>query len=210
MLIVGLTGGIGSGKSAVAEMFREEGAEVIDFDYLARLVVEPGTPAWRDIVDYFGQRILSSDKTLNRSALAEIVFSDEKSRKALEGFTHPRIFEERDALLKRIKEKDPLSVVVIDFPLLFELGLRNGLDEVILVYVPREVQIERSANRDNLSREAVEKRLKAQMPIEEKRSLSDYVIDNQGSFSETRAQVQRIMRELRELSKQKEANLRCS
>ncbi|HUT69229.1 MAG TPA: dephospho-CoA kinase [Desulfatiglandales bacterium] len=210
MLIVGLTGGIGSGKSAVAEMFREEGAEVIDFDHLARLVVEPGKPAWRDIVDYFGPRILSSDRTLNRSALAEIVFSDEESRKALEGFTHPRIFEKRDALLERIKGKDPLSVVVIDFPLLFELGLRNGLDEVILVYVPREVQIERAANRNNLSREAVEKRLKAQMPIEEKRSLSDYVIDNQGSLTETRAQVQRIMRELRELSKQKEADLPCS
>ena len=210
MLIVGLTGGIGSGKSAVAEMFREEGAEVIDFDHLARLVVEPGKPAWRDIVDYFGPRILSSDRTLNRSALAEIVFSDEESRKALEGFTHPRIFEKRDALLERIKGKDPLSVVVIDFPLLFELGLPNGLDEVILVYVPREEQIERSANRDNLSREAVEKRLKAQMPIEEKRSLSDYVIDNQGSLTETRTQVQRIMLELRELSKQKEADLPCS
>ena len=210
MLIVGLTGGIGSGKSAVTEMFREEGAEVIDFDYLARLVVEPGRPAWRDIVSYFGPRILSSDRTLNRSALAEIVFSDEESRKALEGFTHPRIFEKRDALLKRIKEKDPLSVVVIDFPLLFELGLRNGLDEVILVYVPREVQIMRTANRDNLSREAVEKRLNAQMPIEEKRSLSDYVIDNQGSLTETRAQAQRIMLELRELSKQKEADLPCS
>jgi dephospho-CoA kinase len=210
MLVVGLTGGIGSGKSAVAEMFREEGAEVIDFDYLARLVVEPGKPAWRDIVEYFGRRILFSDKTLNRSALAEIVFSDAESRKALEGFTHPRIFEARDVLLKRIKEKDPLSVVIIDFPLLFELGLRNGLDQVILVYVPREIQIERAANRNNLSREAVEKRLKAQMPIEEKRSLSDYVIDNQGDFTETRAQVHRIMVELREVSKQKEADLPCS
>jgi dephospho-CoA kinase len=210
MLVVGLTGGIGSGKSVVAEMFREEGAEVIDFDYLARLVVEPGTPAWRDIVEYFGRRILFSDKTLNRSALAEIVFSDEESRKALEGFTHPRIFEARDALLKGIKERDPLSVVIIDFPLLFELGLRNGLDQVILVYVPREMQIERAMNRGNLSREAVGKRLKAQMPIEEKRSLSDYVIDNQGDFTETRAQVHRIMVELREVSKQKEADLPCS
>jgi dephospho-CoA kinase len=210
MLVVGLTGGIGSGKSAVTEMFRQEGAEVIDFDYLARLVVEPGTPAWKDIVGYFGRRVLSSDKTLNRSALAEIVFSDEESRKALEGFTHPRIFEKRDALLKGIKEKAPFSVVVIDFPLLFELGLRNGLDEVILVYVPRDVQIERVANRDKLSREAVEKRLKAQMPIEEKRSLSDYVIDNQGSPTETRAQVKKIMIKLRELSRQKEADLPCS
>ncbi|MBW1674429.1 MAG: dephospho-CoA kinase, partial [Deltaproteobacteria bacterium] len=92
MVIIGLTGGIGSGKSSVAAMFKDEGAFVIDFDYLARVVVEPDTPAWRDIVDYFGQGILFPDRTLNRSKLAEIVFSDVRSRKALEGFTHPRIF----------------------------------------------------------------------------------------------------------------------
>ena len=194
MLIVGLTGGIGSGKSAVAEMFREEGAEVIDFDHLARLVVEPGKPAWRDIVDYFGPRILSSDKTLNRSALAEIAFSDEESRKALEGFTHPRILEKRDALLKAISEKDPYSVVIIDVPLLFELGLRKDLDKVILVYVPRDVQLERATMRDRLSPEEVEKRLHAQVPIAEKRSLSDFVIDNSGSLKHTRDQVRKVMR----------------
>ena len=131
MVIVALTGGIGSGKSTVARMFEDEGAYVIDFDYLARVVVKPDKPAWRDIVDYFGPEILSPDRTLNRSALAEIVFSDDESRKALEGFTHHRIFEESDALVKAIKRKDPCSVVIIDFPLLFELSLNEKFDKVI-------------------------------------------------------------------------------
>jgi len=116
MVIVALTGGIGSGKSTVARMFQDEGAYVIDFDFLARVVVEPDKPAWRDIIEYFGPEILSPDRTLNRSALAEIVFSDDESRKALEGLTHPRIFEESNALIEAIERKDPFSVVIIDLP----------------------------------------------------------------------------------------------
>jgi dephospho-CoA kinase len=209
MLIVGLTGGIGSGKSTVVRMFGDEGAHVIDFDHLARLVVEPDKPAWRDIIDYFGPEILSSDRTLNRSALAEIVFSDNKSRKALEGFTHPRIFEERDALIKAIKRKDPFSIVIIDFPLLFELDLNKRFDKVILVYVPRAVQLRRLIKRDGIVKEEVEKRLDAQLPIEEKRSLSDYIIDNEGSLNDTRDQVRKVIHELRELAKKKKGEYNC-
>jgi len=203
MVVIGLTGGIGSGKSAVARMFKEEGAKLIDFDYLARLVVEPDKPAWRDIVEYFGSEILSPDRTLNRAALAEIVFSDPRSRKALEGFTHPRIFERRDALLASIKKDDPQAIVIVDFPLLFELGLRDEIDKVILVYVPREVQFKRATQRGGLSRSEVEKRLRAQLPIEEKKALSDFIIDNTGTLQATRNQVRNIMRELRDLSTKK-------
>ena len=209
MVIVALTGGMGSGKSTVARMFKDEGAHVIDFDYLARLVVEPDKPAWRDIVDYFGPEILSSDGTLNRSALAEIVFSDDKSRKALERFTHPRIFEERDALIKAIKRKDPFSIVIVDFPLLFELGLDKMFDKVILAYVPRAVQIRRAIKRGCLGKEEAERRLNAQIAIEEKRSLSDYSIDNQGSLNDTRDQVRKVIRELRQLAKNREGESNC-
>ncbi len=209
MVIVGLTGGIGSGKSTVAGMFEDEGAHVIDFDHLARLVVEPDKAAWRDIIDYFGPEIMSSDRTLNRSALAEIVFSDNKSRKALEGFTHPRIFEERDALIKAIKRKDPFSIVIIDFPLLFELDLNKRFDKVILVYVPRAVQLGRLIKRDGIVKKGVEKRLDAQLPIEEKRSLSDYNIDNEGSLNDTRDQVRKVIHELRELAKKKRGESNC-
>ncbi len=209
MVIVGLTGGIGSGKSTVVRMFEDEGAHVIDFDHLARLVVEPDKPAWRDIIDYFGPEILSSDRTLNRSALAEIVFSDNKSRKTLEGFTHPRIFKERDTLIKAIKRKDPFSIVIIDFPLLFELDLNKRFDKVILVYVPRAVQLRRLIKRDGIVKEEVEKRLDAQLPIEEKRSLSDYIIDNEGSLNDTRDQVRKVIHELRELAKKKKGEYNC-
>jgi dephospho-CoA kinase len=209
MVIVGLTGGIGSGKSTVAMMFKDEGAHVIDFDYLARRVVEPDKPAWRDIVDYFGPEILSSDGTVNRSALAKIVFSDDKRRKVLEGFIHPRIFEEKDVLIKAIKRKDPCSVVIVDIPLLFELDLRDMFDKVMLAYVPRAIQIRRVLKKGALRREEVEKRLNAQIPIEEKRSLSDYVIHNEGSIKDTRAQVREIIRELKESATRKGGESNC-
>jgi dephospho-CoA kinase len=209
MLIVGLTGGIGSGKSTVARMFKDEGAYVIDFDHLACLVVEPDKPAWREIIEYFGPGILSPDGKLNRSALAEIVFSDEKSRKALEGFTHPRIFEEGDALINAIKRKDPSSVVIMDIPLLFEFDLNKRFDKIILVYVTIAIQIERVVKRDGLSTEEVEKRLNAQIPIAEKRALSDYIIDNEGSINDTRDQVRKVVHELRGLAKNKEVEANC-
>ena len=201
MIIIGLTGGIGSGKSSVAEMFKDEGAYVIDFDYLARVVVEPDTPAWRDIVDYFGQEILSPDRTLNRSKLAEIVFSDAQSRKALEGFTHPRIFEKRDTLLKDIKTKDPNAIVIEDVPLLFELSLNKNFDKIILVYVSRDIQIERAIKRGALLQEEVKKRLKAQIHIEKKKLLSDYIINNEGSLKNTRDQVRKVIHEVITLKK---------
>ena len=208
MLIVGLTGGIGSGKSTVARMFKEENAHVIDFDHLARLVVEPGKPAWRDIVDCFGKGILSPDGTVNRSVLAEIVFSDDKRRKVLESFIHPRIFEETEALIKTIELKDPFSVVVIDVPLLFELGLNKNFDKVILAYAPRSEQLKRVTERNGLTQEEAEKRLDAQIPIDEKRSLSDYVIDTEGDLSDTRSQARKIIHKLNQLAK-KEGGANC-
>ena len=197
MILVGLTGGIGSGKSSVAEMFKDEGAYVIDFDYLARVVVEPDTPAWKDIFDHFGSEILLPDRTLNRSRLAEIVFSDSKSRKILEGFTHPRIFEIQDTMLKDIKTKDPKAIVIVDVPLLFELSLNKKFDKIILVYVSRNVQIERAIKRDAFLREEVVKRLKAQIDIEKKKLLSDYIINNEGTLNNTRIQVRRVIHELK-------------
>ena len=208
MLIAGLTGGIGSGKSTVARMFEEERVHVIDFDYLARLVVEPGKPAWREIVDYFGKDILSADGKVNRPALAEIVFSDDTSRKVLESFIHPRIFEEAKALIKIIEAKDPLAVIIIDFPLLFELGLNKNFDKVILVYAPRSEQLKRVMERDGFTQEEAEKRLDKQIPIDEKRSFSDYVINTEGGLDNTRNQVRKIVHKLNQLAK-KEGGANC-
>ena len=206
MILVGLTGGIGSGKSTVAEMFRDEGVYVIDFDYLARVVVKPGGDTWKEIIDYFGSEILSSDRTINRSKLAEIVFSDEKSRKVLEGFIHPRIFEKRDIMLKDIQEYDPNAIVIIDVPLLFELNLNKEFDKIILVYVSRDVQIGRAIKRDGLSKGEVEKRLNAQITIDRKKLLSDYVINNEGSLKNTKDQVKKVIEELKKLKKRGKSN----
>ena len=206
MVIVGLTGGIGSGKSTVTGMFKDEGAYIIDFDILARIVVEPGKPAWEKIVNYFGPHVLSSDGSIDRSALGKVIFYEEKSRKALEGFVHPMILKERDTLVEEIRDKNPSAVVIIDFPLLFELGMNKDFDKTILVYVPRDVQIKRVMQRDELSMEDVEKRLHAQMPIDEKRNLSDYIINAERAFGDMREQVKKVMYKLNKIAEKGRAN----
>ena len=200
MILVGLTGGIGSGKSTAAGMFKDEGADIIDFDLLARTVVEPGKPAWRKIVEYFGPNFLNPDGSINRAALGKVIFSEDTSRKALEDFVHPMILKERDRLVEKIRNKNPSSVVIVDFPLLFELGMDRDFDKTVLVYAPSDVQIKRVMQRDGLSKEEVEKRLKAQMPIDEKRRLSDYIIDAETTFAVMRHQVKGILYSLREIS----------
>lgn len=206
MVIVGLTGGIGSGKSTVAGMFKDEGASIIDLDVLARIVVEPGKPAWEKIVKHFGPRILFPDGSIDRSALGKVIFYEEKSRKALEDFIHPMILQERDTLVEEIRDKNPSSVVIIDVPLLFELGMNKDFDKTILVYVPRDVQIKRVMQRDGLSIEDVEKRLHAQMPIDEKRNLSDYIINAERAFGDMREQVKKVMYKLKKIAEKGRAN----
>ncbi len=196
MIVVALTGGIASGKSTVARMFSELGAVIIDHDRLARSVVEPGKPAWRDIADWFGREVLNPDDTVNRAALASVVFTDPTRRKQLESFVHPRILREEEALTAEIGERDPHAVVVVDIPLLFEVGLNSRFSRIILAYAPADVQLRRLMARDGLSREGALNRLKAQMPIEEKVSRADYVINNNGSTAETRIQVAKVFEEL--------------
>jgi len=206
MVIVGLTGGIGSGKSTVAGMFKDEGAYIIDFDILARIVVERGKPAWEKIVKYFGPHVLFPDESINRAALGRVIFAEEKSRKTLEGFVHPMILKERDKLIEEIRDENPSSVVIIDFPLLFELGMNEDFDKTILAYVPRYVQIKRVMERDGLSMEDVEKRLNAQMPIDEKKNLSDYIINAERAFGDMRDQVKKVIYRLNKIAEKGRAN----
>jgi dephospho-CoA kinase len=198
MLVVGLTGGIASGKSTVLRMLKEMGARVIDLDALAREVVEPGRPAWEDIVRHFGKGVVRADGTLDRAALGRIVFNDAKERRILEGFVHPRVWEENERLMKEIRGEDPHAIVVVDVPLLMELGLQERWEAVIVVYIPREMQLERLMRRDGCSREEAEARLGAQMPIEEKVPLAHFVIDNSGDPERTEEQVRGLMERLRQ------------
>lgn len=201
LLTIGLTGGIASGKSVVAKMLQERGLPLIDADVLAREVVAPGQPALQEIVEQFGEHMMLPDGTLNRRALGELVFSDPEARKRLEAITHPRIAELRLQKRKEIEQSllhslhKPIAIVC-DIPLLFEAGLQNEVDRVWVVWVPREVQIERLMKREGLSREAAEQRLKAQWPLDEKKKLADVVIDNSGTLEETERQVDAALHDL--------------
>ena len=196
MLNVGLTGGIASGKSTVARMLAEKGAVLIDFDELAHAVQEPEGAVWREIVRHFGEEILHEDRTIDRRKLGETVFVDREKRELLNRLVHPAIFEEWQRRLAEIRVRRADAIVVSDIPLLIEAGLKGMVDLVLLVYITPEVQIRRVMARDGFSREEAERRLAAQMPIEEKLRWADIVIRNGGSPEETRRAVSEVWMEL--------------
>jgi len=187
-LVVGLTGGIASGKSTVANMFKEMGIEVIDADIEARKAVEIGEAAYEQIVTYFGEGILNDDHTINRSKLAEIIFNDSVKRQKLNEIVHPdvrrRMNEKKEATILRGDQ-----VVVLDIPLLFESGLKHMVDVVLLVYVEKDVQLQRLMDRNLLTKEEALARIQSQMPIEDKRKLADKVINNNGTIDDTKKQL---------------------
>jgi dephospho-CoA kinase len=198
MLNIGLTGGIGSGKSTVAQFFKNKGAYLIDFDVLAHKVEEPGGPAWKQIVEEFGSEILNKDATINREKLGDIVFQDKKKLETLNGIVHPTVFKEWVHRMEEIKKEKEDAIVISDIPLLIEVGLQKYVDLVILVYIPPEEQIERIRTRNGFTREEAEYRLHSQMPIDEKLSLADVVINNGGPLEETRKIVEKYWPELLE------------
>lgn len=195
-LLLGLTGGIGSGKSTVANMLSELGTYTIDFDILAREVVKPGREAYSEILDYFGEGVLDYNSEIDRKKLGEVVFNSTKKRKVLESITHPRIHQEFFAQLESIKAKENDCIVQAVVPLLIESGMSELFQKVVLVYVSRDVQKQRLMKRDNLSDTQAESRLQAQMPMEEKRDYADYVINNQESLEHTFEQVKGLWKEL--------------
>jgi dephospho-CoA kinase len=198
-LLVGVTGGIATGKSAVAAMLSELGAFTIDFDVLARRVVEPDRPAWQEIVAFFGEQVMRDDRTLDRERLGEIVFGDLTKRKKLESITHPRIQQEFVTEVLAIRDRDPEAIIQIVVPLLIENNMQFLFDHLVVIHAPEEVQLERLMTRDGLVREAAARRLAAQMAIDDKVSYADTVIDNSGSLDDTRRQVEGLWQRLLEL-----------
>jgi len=190
--VYGITGNIASGKSTVARMFEELGARVIDADDVARAVVEPGEPAWKDIVDEFGKDVVDPDGRINRKKLADIVFSDEARRGRLNDITHPRIREKIGGLLSEY-EKAGAQVVMVEATLIVEgRGLMKLLDGLIIVTADEEIQIERLLKEKGYTREEAVSRLRAQMPAVEKARHGDYVIDNSGPLEDTRRRVKEV------------------
>ncbi|WP_027717383.1 dephospho-CoA kinase [Desulfovirgula thermocuniculi] len=198
-MIVGLTGGIATGKSTVARMFGELGAHVIDFDALARQAVEPGKPAWQEIVDCFGAGILNPDRTINRQKLGRLVFDDPEKLQKLNQIVHPRVFAMDRQVTEEIRQKDPRAIIVKEIPLLLEAGAARGVDKVVVVYASPEEQLKRLLSRGLTSEEAL-KRMRAQAPLDQKVRLADYVIYNEGSMEETRRQVEEVYAELLKLA----------
>jgi len=193
MRVFGLTGNIGSGKSAVAAMLREAGIPVLDADRISREVTAPGGRAYDAVVRAFGRGIVQQDGTIDRKSLGEIVFADASHRARLEAITHPAILDAiREALSKLAREGNRAAVV--EATLIHESGRKGLFEAVISVTCDLETQISRLTARDGMSREQAEARLRAQMDAERKAGASDYVIDNSGSLDETRRQVERLAR----------------
>jgi len=192
MRVLGLTGGIGSGKSMVAQMFAGLGAVVIDADQLAREVVEPGQPALKEIAATFGSEVLLNDGHLDRSKLAQIIFANPVERAKLDAITHPRIRTRMDELIEA-RRAGP-GVLIVDIPLLYESKRTSSIEKVIVVWVDPKTQLRRIQDRDGLSDEAARQRIAAQMPLDEKRARADHVIDNSRNREDTRRQVEAIYR----------------
>jgi dephospho-CoA kinase len=204
MLNVGLTGGIACGKSTVAQVFVMLGAYLIDFDKLAHEVQEPGKPAWKEIVRYFGKDILNQDETIDRNRLAQIVFTDKKELEALNNIVHPLVFNLWQERLDKIKIKEEHAIILSDIPLLFEGKMQDLFDLTILVLISPEEQICRLMARNNLSRNEAQIRLQSQMPIADKIGLADIVIDNQDNVSQTKEKVAEIWWQLKSREKNKD------
>lgn len=192
-MYIGLTGGIGSGKSTVSEYLKEMGCAIVDADLIARLVVEPGRPALSEIAETFGKEYLFADGTLDRKKLGRLVFSQPKQLARLNEIMARRIREE---VLKQMKASGS-KITVLDAPMLLESGLENIVDQVWIVDVPDEIRVKRVMLRDSATEEEVRDRMKAQMSREERLAFpGGRIIDNSGSVEETRRQVALLLQEL--------------
>jgi dephospho-CoA kinase len=196
MIIVGLTGSVGTGKSTVTDFFRELGAYIIDWDELARKVTRPHLRAWKEIVEYFGKGILNDDLTINRQKLAEIVFSDKEKVTKLNQIVHPEVFKEDERITNEIKSLDPDALIIKDIPLLFELTRPIFVDKIVVVSASEQTQLRRLEEK-GMSREDAQSRIKSQLPLEEKIKSADFVINNDGPLEETKKQVEEIYSLLR-------------
>ena len=195
MKLIGLTGGIASGKSTVAAILRRLGAAIINADDLSREVVQPGQEAWQKIIDSFGEQILQEDQTLDRKQLRKIVFDNREARQKLEAIIHPRV---RSLAEQRVRELAAAgsSIIVYEVPLLFENQIHLWLRPVILVACDMATQKNRLQKRDRLTDTEAQQHLEAQMSLADKRKLADYVIDNNGSLEELEQQVRAVLQKI--------------
>ena len=192
MLILGLTGGIASGKSLVARVFKDRGAHLIDADKIVHDLLDTDQPVWREVVAHFGSIVQGPGGAVDRRKLGEIVFQAREEREWLNRCIHPRVFEAYQTQVKHLSERQPGAVIVLDAALLIETGYHKYMDKVIVVYAREEQQLERLMARDGLTREQALARIKSQMPLSDKRTFADHVIDNTGDREETVRQARSV------------------
>jgi len=195
-LLVGLTGGIASGKSIVAEMFQSLGAHIIDADRIGREIMVPGTDAYERVVDAFGKEILKGDLTIDRKILGGIVFGNPEKLRLLNECTHSFIFREMAWQVGKIREKNPDALIIVDVPLLIETNIQNIFDKIIVVYSDETAQMKRLQERDGLSDSEARKRIASQMPLKEKSTYADFVVHNDKGLEDTRRQVEEVYKKL--------------
>ena len=195
-ILVGLTGGMGSGKSLAAKFFAEQGAHIIDADQLSRELVRPGHPALKEIVDAFGEDILEPSGNLDREALAKIIFDDTENKSALEEILHPKVIVREQEIYLSISASNPSAIVIVDAALLIESGNYKNVDKVIVVQSREEQQIQRILSRGFQSYDQAIARIKNQMSFEEKSKYADYILDNQSQAEDLRQKVQEIYAKL--------------
>lgn len=196
-MIIGLTGGIASGKSTVSSMLKAHGAYIIDADKIAREIVEPGSPVLSRIVECFGKDMLNAEGKLNRKALGNIVFNNPDKLKLLNKITHPEIWRLIKEKIDFISKNADKSIVVVDAAVLLEAGMDVLVDEVWLVCVNEDKQIKRLMDRDHLTAGEAEARIRSQMPVDEKKKYSDRIIDNNGDLEYTKEQVEKLWRHIK-------------
>lgn len=197
-LLIGLTGGIGSGKTLVAALLRELGAHIIDADTICRDLVKPGKPAWKEIKDAFGDPFFSSNQSLDRGKLAHAVFTDDTKRRLLEGILHPKVFHEEGKIYANICKIDPNALVVIDAALLIESGNYKQVQKVIVIRCDTETQVRRMMEYRSMPENEVRNRIRKQMPLEEKLKYADFVINNNADDKKAlKTQVEEIYNELK-------------
>jgi dephospho-CoA kinase len=195
-LLVGLTGGIGTGKSTVSRLFRDLGCLIIDADLLAREVVEPGRPAHAEVVREFGREILDAEGRLDRKRLGALVFRDEARRRRLEEITHPEIRRRQREILAELEARGFDGIVIWDAALLVEVGNAEHMDRVVVVVADEATQLRRLVARDGIPEAEALRRVRSQMPLAEKQRHAHHVVDNSGSLAETERQVLRVHQEL--------------
>jgi len=195
-LLVGLTGGMGSGKTLASSFFHELGAHIIDADLICRKLVEPGQPALQEITDYFGKLIIDKSGNLNRNKLGQLVFCDSKKREKIENILHPKVFKVEKLNYKAICKINPKALVIVDAALLIESANYKEMDKVILINADEKIRIQRILSRGKWKHEEIVARLKSQMPNEEKIKYADFVLENSKDKTYLKEQVKNLYTKL--------------